>query len=149
MSICTHTPPHPAPAPQTYLLDLLSLVLTSRPFSPTTPRARVAGLVGALAASELQGAPRVRLALNTLGSFDFGKVSLLEFVRDHILPFIDDGDKEVRQSAALACCRVLERHAAAAADVRRRDAAAASGGVNGFTHYGGWRAVVWNEREGG
>lgn len=70
-------------------------MLTSRPFSPTTPRQRVAGLVGALASSELQGAPRVRLALNTLGSFDFGKVSLLEFVREHILPYIDDSDKEV------------------------------------------------------
>ena len=109
-----------------YLLDLLSLVLTGRPFSPATPRARVAGLVGALAASELQGAPRLRLALSTLGSFDFGRVSLLEFVREHILPYVDDADREVRQAAALACCRVLERHAAAAAEARQREVAAAA-----------------------
>ncbi|GBG00672.1 target of rapamycin kinase [Raphidocelis subcapitata] len=116
---------------QTCLLDLLSLVLTNRPFSPATPRARVAGLVSALASSELQGAPRVRLALNTLGSFDFGRVSLLEFVRDHILPYVDDGDKEVRQAAALACCRVLERHAATAAAAESRRSAAAAGGGAG------------------
>jgi len=49
-----HPPTHTHMHAQTYLLDLLSLVLTSRPFSPSTPRQRVAGLVGALAASELQ-----------------------------------------------------------------------------------------------
>jgi hypothetical protein len=103
-------------------------------------------------------------------------------VREHILPYADDADKEVRhgrlllqplpghrqegsnagsaclaettpldppgpsfprlqvrQAAALACCRVLERHASAAADARRREAAAAAaggGGAGGAGQYG-------------
>jgi HEAT repeat protein len=59
------------------------------------------------------------------------QVSLLEFMRDHILPYIDDGDKEVRQAAALACCRVLDRHAAASAAATAAAAAAANTGAAG------------------
>lgn len=54
------------------------------------------------------------------------QVSLLEFMRDHILPYTDDTDKAVRQAAALACCRVLERHAAAAATAAAVATAAAT-----------------------
>lgn len=36
---------------------------------------------------------------------------LLEFMRDYILVYVDDNDKEIRQGAALAACKVLERHA--------------------------------------
>lgn len=40
-------------------------------------------------------------------------IKLLEFMRDHVLLYTDDPDKEIRQSAVLAACRVLERHAVA------------------------------------
>ena len=33
---------------------------------------------------------------------------LLEFVRDHVVPFLDDNDPAIRRAAALAACRVLE-----------------------------------------
>jgi hypothetical protein len=39
----------------------------------------------------VQGSALVKLALQTLGTFDFGRVSLLEFMRDHILAYLDDG----------------------------------------------------------
>lgn len=63
-------------------------------------------------AGDLQGGALTKLALQTMGNFEFGGVNLLEFMRDHILPYLDDQDKEIRQAAVLACCRVLERHAA-------------------------------------
>jgi hypothetical protein len=57
------------------------------------------------------------------GTFDFGGIQLLEFMRDHILAYTEDPDKEIRQAAVLAACRVLERHAATAIS-----AAAVTGG---------------------
>lgn len=59
---------------QNQLLDLLSLVLARRPFSPATPQSKFHALGAALANSELQGNQLIKLALNTIGSFDFGKV---------------------------------------------------------------------------
>jgi hypothetical protein len=50
-------------------------------------------------------------------------------MRDHILPYLDESDKEIRQAAALACCKVLERHAALAAEVRRSQGQLAVGSV--------------------
>lgn len=48
----------------------------------------------------------MKLALQTLGTFDWGRMGLLEFMRDHVLPFTDDADKETRQAAVLACAKV-------------------------------------------
>jgi hypothetical protein len=54
------------------------------------------------------------------------QVNLLELMREHILIYLDDPDKDVRQAAALACCRVLDRHARAAAAAAAAQAAAAA-----------------------
>ena len=64
-------------------------------------------------AGELQGAALIRLTLQTLGSFDFGSTRLLEFVRDHVTPYLDDGDVCVRKAAAAAAAAVLHRTASA------------------------------------
>ena len=64
-------------------------------------------------AGELQGAALTRLTLQTLGSFDFGSTRLLEFVRDHVTPYLDDGDVCVRKAAAAAAAAVLHRTASA------------------------------------
>jgi serine/threonine-protein kinase mTOR len=58
----------------------------------------------------------IKLALETIGKFEFGQLLLLEFMRDHILPYMEDNDKEIRQAAAMACCKVLERYAAITAN---------------------------------
>ena len=52
----------------------------------------------------------MRLSLETLGSFNFTPIPLLEFVRDHVLPWLDDQDISVRKAAALAAARILNRH---------------------------------------
>lgn len=62
-------------------------------------------------AGELQGAALTRLALQTLGSFDFGSMRLLDFVRDHVTLFLDDPDVSVRRAAAAAAAKVLHRAA--------------------------------------
>lgn len=56
-------------------------------------------------------------------------------MREHILIYLDDPDKDVRQAAALACCRVLDRHARAAAAAANAQAAAvaAAAGTDGIT----------------
>ena len=62
-------------------------------------------------AGELQGAALTRLALQTLVSFDFGSARLLDFVRDHVTPYLDDADVSVRRAAAAAAAAVLHRTA--------------------------------------
>jgi HEAT repeat protein len=52
-------------------------------------------------------------------------------MREHILHYLDDPDKNVRQAAALACCRVLDRHARAAAAAAAAQAAAAAARLDG------------------
>ena len=60
--------------------------------------------------SRSQGAEPTCLALRTLGIFDFGETSLLEFVKSTVLSFLDDAIVNVRQEAALTCCDLLEGH---------------------------------------
>uniref|UniRef100_A0A7R9YR22 Serine/threonine-protein kinase TOR n=1 Tax=Chlamydomonas euryale TaxID=1486919 RepID=A0A7R9YR22_9CHLO len=93
------------------LLDLLSLAIAKRPFNASTTQSKFQALSAALASGELQGGALVRLSLQSLATFDWGEMNLLEFMRDHIMGYIGDNDKEIRQAAVLACCKILERHA--------------------------------------
>ena len=63
-------------------------------------------------AGELQGTALTRLALQTLGGFDFGPARLLEFVRNHVMAYLDDADVSIRRAAALASTQVLQGHVA-------------------------------------
>ncbi|GIL87381.1 hypothetical protein Vretimale_1690 [Volvox reticuliferus] len=127
---------------QYQLLDLLSLVLSKRPFNSSTTQPKFAALSAAIAAGELQGNALIKLALQTLGTFDFGGIQLLEFMRDHILLYTEDPDKEIRQAAVLAACRVLERHAATAT------LASGTGGGRAaqLGSQGGAATAVWHTR---
>ncbi|PSK55906.1 hypothetical protein B9Z65_4784 [Elsinoe australis] len=49
----------------------------------------------------------VRLALQTLGSFDFSGHVLNEFVHDVAIRYVDDDDSLIRKNAALTCCQLL------------------------------------------
>ena len=79
--------------------------------SSTMAGSVVTGHTRFLCAGELQGAALTRLALQTLGSFDFGSMRLLDFVRDHVTLFLDDPDVSVRRAAAAAAAKVLHRAA--------------------------------------
>ena len=60
----------------------------------------------ACCAGELQQQALTRLALQTLGSFDFGPARLLEFCRDHVVSYLDESDVVTRRAAALAAAQV-------------------------------------------
>ncbi|KAI0408502.1 TOR kinase [Xylaria palmicola] len=101
---------------QERLLDMLSKVLCGEPFKP----------LGAPVPNTLSAVPiipkdakdpqvyehrkaEVKLALNTLGSFDFSGHILNEFVRDVAIKYVEDDDPEIREAAALTCCQLYVR----------------------------------------
>ena len=69
-------------------------------------------------AGELQGPALIQVALLTLGTFDFGQCNLLEFVRDHVMTYLDDPDVSIRRSSAAAAAQVLQRHVAKQAQLQ-------------------------------
>jgi serine/threonine-protein kinase mTOR len=96
---------------QERLLDMLSNVLCGAPFKP----------LGAPTQNSIASAPvvakdskdpiafehrqaEIKLALNTLGSFDFSGHVLNEFVRDVAIKYVEDENPEIREAAALTCC---------------------------------------------
>ncbi|KAM0212597.1 hypothetical protein ACHAPA_002936 [Fusarium lateritium] len=104
------------PTIQERLLDMLSVVLCGEPFKP----------LGAPQPNTLTSVPiipkdakdplayehrraEVKLALNTLGSFDFSGHVLNEFVRDVAIKYVEDEDPEIREAAALTCCQLYVR----------------------------------------
>lgn len=101
---------------QERLLDMLSKVLCGQPFKP----------LGAPQPNTLPSVPiiqkdpkdplayehrkaEIKLALNTLGSFDFSGHVLNEFVRDVAIKYVEDDDPEIREAAALTCCQLYVR----------------------------------------
>ncbi|KAG9256851.1 armadillo-type protein [Emericellopsis atlantica] len=104
------------PTIQERLLNMLSKVLCGEPFKP----------LGAPQPNTLSSVPvitkdpkdpwaydhrkaEIKLALNTLGSFDFQGHVLNEFVRDVAIKYVEDDDPEIREAAALTCCQLYVR----------------------------------------
>jgi FKBP12-rapamycin complex-associated protein len=50
---------------------------------------------------------QIRLALDTLGSFDFSGHILSVFVRTCAPPYLEDEHPDIRKAAALTCCRLF------------------------------------------
>ncbi|KAF5697031.1 FKBP12-rapamycin complex-associated protein, partial [Fusarium mundagurra] len=104
------------PTIQERLLDMLSMVLCGEPFKPLgAPQPNTLNSVPIIPkdakdphASEHRKA-EVKLALNTLGSFDFSGHVLNEFVRDVAIKYVEDEDPEIREAAALTCCQLYVR----------------------------------------
>ncbi|CEJ79844.1 Putative FKBP12-rapamycin complex-associated protein [[Torrubiella] hemipterigena] len=104
------------PIIQERLLDMLSVVLCGEPFkSLGAPQPNTLNSVPIIAkdgkdplAYEHRRA-EVKLALNTLGSFDFSGHVLNEFVRDVAIKYVEDEDPETREAAALTCCQLYVR----------------------------------------
>ena len=84
------------------------------------PRGEQGGRTAALCpfAGHVQDGALTRLALDTLGSFNFGSIALLPFAAEHVLPYLDDPEVHIRKAAALAAVRVLSRAAEAARPTR-------------------------------
>ncbi|UNI22822.1 Non-specific serine/threonine protein kinase [Purpureocillium takamizusanense] len=104
------------PTIQERLLDMLSVVLCGEPFKPLgAPQPNTLTSVPTIAkdAKDPQAyenrRSEVKLALNTLGSFDFSGHILNEFVRDVAIKYVEDEDPEIREAAALTCCQLYVR----------------------------------------
>lgn len=104
------------PTIQERLLDMLSVVLCGEPFKPLgAPQPNTLSSVPIItkdAKDPLAYEHRrveVKLALNTLGSFDFSGHVLNEFVRDVAIKYVEDEDPEIREAAALTCCQLYVR----------------------------------------
>ncbi|OAA40923.1 TOR kinase [Metarhizium rileyi] len=104
------------PTIQERLLDMLSVVLCGEPFKPLgAPQPNTLSSVPAInkdgkdpQAYEYRRS-EVKLALNTLGSFDFSGHILNEFVRDVAIKYVEDEDPDIREAAALTCCQLYVR----------------------------------------
>ncbi|KAH8649050.1 armadillo-type protein [Xylariales sp. PMI_506] len=101
---------------QERLLDMLSKVLCGEPFKPLgapTPNTLSSMPIIPKDAKDThafeQRKAEVKLALNTLGSFDFSGHVLNEFVRDVAIKYVEDDDPQIREAAALTCCQLYVR----------------------------------------
>ncbi|RKF72543.1 Serine/threonine-protein kinase tor2 [Golovinomyces cichoracearum] len=98
---------------QERLLDMISEVLCGEPFKPLggpTPNsinfAPVVPKDSKDPAAYEHRQAEVKLALNTLGSFEFSGHVLNEFVRDVAIKYVEDENPEIREAAALTCCQL-------------------------------------------
>ncbi|KAK3331873.1 phosphatidylinositol 3-kinase tor2 [Cercophora scortea] len=101
---------------QERLLDMLSKVLCGEPFRPLgAPHPNTLASIPVIhkdpkdPLAHERGKAEVKLALNTLGSFDFSGHVLNEFVRDVAIKYVEDDDPEIREAAALTCCQLYVR----------------------------------------
>lgn len=67
----------------------------------------------------------VRLALHTLGEFDFRGIVLTEFVRDSLVLYLDDDNTAIRVEAALTCAKLMAQTGSENGEVPTRGHAAA------------------------
>ena len=100
---------------QEKLLDLLSQVLSGRPFIPLGSPYHSAALPQIWTRDHKDPAviehkeAEIALALHTLGSFDFSGHILNEFVRDVAIRYVDADNPDIRKAAALTCCQLFVR----------------------------------------
>ncbi|PNS15729.1 hypothetical protein CAC42_4181 [Sphaceloma murrayae] len=101
---------------QEKLLDMLSKVLCGRAFQLPGQPGHLDALPPIYTKDVRDRDPQslgeyklqeVRLALQTLGSFDFSGHVLNEFVHDVAIRYVDDDDSLIRKNAALTCCQLL------------------------------------------
>eukprot|EP00026_Physarum_polycephalum_P000091 Phypoly_transcript_00091.p1 GENE.Phypoly_transcript_00091~~Phypoly_transcript_00091.p1 ORF type:complete len:2307 (+),score=451.47 Phypoly_transcript_00091:133-7053(+) len=100
---------------QQKLLDLLSQILANKPFSK-----RLSGTfvnLQQLAPAMDHEHQLVSLALRTLGSFDFSKHNLLEFVRECVVNYLGDTNPEIRRETVITCTKLMS-YAGESAPVR-------------------------------
>lgn len=110
-----HYIPPLLPTIQERLLNLLSMILSGKPFRPpgSPQKAQVGNSnvreVRDIHTNESKDSELVTLALTTLGTFDFTNHVLNEFVRDCVISYLEDDNAEVRKSAALTSCQLFIR----------------------------------------
>lgn len=106
------------PSIQIRLLDVLSIVLSNKPFrAPSGPKNKVrgedfsgfesSGLVQVYNIQHDSDPKLIALALRTLGTFDFTPHVLTEMVRESIVNYLDDDNPIIRAEAAKTCTKLI------------------------------------------
>ncbi|KAJ7429881.1 phosphatidylinositol 3-kinase [Mycena galericulata] len=112
VAIATNIPPFLKDI-QTRLLDLLSVILSGKSYNPVgapLPLRRTEGESTSEVAIPSDKNPElIKLALSTLGTFDFSGHVLNEFVRSCALPYLEEDNADIRRAAAITCCRLFVR----------------------------------------
>jgi FKBP12-rapamycin complex-associated protein len=110
-----HYIPPAKPIIQEKLLDLLSQVLSGRPFMPLGNPYHAQTIPQIWTRDHKDDATvvfkenEIALALQTLGSFDFAGHVLNEFVRDVAIRYVEADNPIIRKAAALTCCQLFVR----------------------------------------
>ncbi|THH04859.1 hypothetical protein EW145_g5218 [Phellinidium pouzarii] len=113
VAIARHIPPL-LRVIQERLLDLISIILSGQNYKPlgapaSYQRPDAIKDIAVQQNGATKSPDQIRLALECLGSFDFSGHILNEFVRNCALPYLEDDHPEIRQAAALTCCRLFVR----------------------------------------
>ncbi|GJN89148.1 hypothetical protein Rhopal_002122-T1 [Rhodotorula paludigena] len=111
------------PEIQERVLNLVSIILAGEPFVQAGAPRRYQRRDRRVHLPEERDETQIILALEVLGTFNFKGVfqiqrgagpveveeehSLGEFIRDHVVRYVEDDNPEIRSSAALSCCSVL------------------------------------------
>ncbi|KAF2457914.1 armadillo-type protein [Lineolata rhizophorae] len=109
----SHYIPPSQPLIQDKLLDLLSRVLSGRPFQPlgSPYQSSAPPIIWTRDHKDPQTIEQkeseIVLALVTLGSFDFSGHILNEFVRDVAIRYVEADNPAIRKAAALTCCQLF------------------------------------------
>ncbi|KAL9244759.1 hypothetical protein vseg_018491 [Gypsophila vaccaria] len=94
---------------QDRLLESISTVLSkshqTQPRPASTSRTNVVN--APMLVSDVTGPAVVQLALQTLAHFNFKGHDLMEFARESVVSYLEDGDAVTRKDAALCCCRLV------------------------------------------
>ncbi|KTW30812.1 hypothetical protein T552_00524 [Pneumocystis carinii B80] len=103
------------PIIQERLLNLLSMILSGKPFkvlgSPATSHSTQSNSLAIYDPKiyDNKDSEFIILALNTLRTFDFSGYALNEFIRDCAISYLESDNLEVRKMAALTCCQLFIR----------------------------------------
>ncbi|KAK7025239.1 Serine/threonine-protein kinase TOR [Favolaschia claudopus] len=113
VAITGHIPPFLKPV-QERLLNLLSLNLCGKQYNPVgaplPTRKTEHEFSPAHEGIHTEKNPeQIKLALSTLGSFNFAGHILNEFVRSCALPYLEEDNMEIRHAAAVTCCRLFTK----------------------------------------
>lgn len=114
MDLTRHIPSF-LPIIQERLLNLLSMILSGKPFkalgSPVTHHSIQSNSIPIYDSKiyDNKDSEFITLALNTLGTFDFSGYVLNEFIRDCVITYLENDNLEVRKVAALTCCQLFVR----------------------------------------
>ncbi|CAB10805.1 TORC2 serine/threonine protein kinase Tor1 [Schizosaccharomyces pombe] len=112
VKMAENIPPLLAPI-QERLLNMVSQILTGKNFEIRTNDTYTPSFTNIYSAREpdqrSKSTESIILALETLGTFNFTGYSLISFIQESVLSYLENDNSEIRIAAARTCCQVFAR----------------------------------------